>query len=155
MKQPVICTGALFYAANTNRFLFLLRAGTKYAGTWGTIGGKINFDESIIEGLKREITEEISFLPIITKYIPLESFTSHDQNFQYNTYICIVESEFIPTLNHENSGYAWAQIDTYPKPLHPGLYETLKVDEIKQKLKLIVSKTQPFYTRPAEVSIAE
>lgn len=130
-------SGALFYSIKTNRFLFLLRHGAKHSGTWGIVGGKKNLYETTLEGLNREIVEEIGFLPNITKYIPIETFTSQDQHFEYNTYVCIIEDEFLPTLNNEHNGYCWTDINYYPRPLHPGLYETLKLDVIQEKIKLL------------------
>jgi len=37
--NKIVCSGALFYALNTKRFLFLHRTGGKTAGTWGLVGG--------------------------------------------------------------------------------------------------------------------
>ena len=36
----ISCSGGLFLAKDTKRFLFLLRTKGKTAGTWGFIGGK-------------------------------------------------------------------------------------------------------------------
>jgi 8-oxo-dGTP pyrophosphatase MutT (NUDIX family) len=38
----------------------------------------------------------------------------------YTTFIQRVTNEFIPDLNSEHDGYAWAPIDSPPEPLHPG-----------------------------------
>ena len=43
----------------------------------------------------------------------------------------------MPKLNNEHKGYAWTSIDSWPKPLHPGVFSTFKVDEIIQKIKTI------------------
>ena len=133
----VIGSGALFYSLKTSRFLFLLRHGAKHQGTWGLVGGKKELSETNLDGLNREIIEELNFLPNIIKYIPIETFTSQDQHFEYNTYICVVENEFLPILNHENFGYCWVDLNFYPRPLHPGLYETLKLPIIQEKIKLL------------------
>jgi 8-oxo-dGTP pyrophosphatase MutT (NUDIX family) len=133
----IISSGALFYSLKTNRFLFVQRFGAKHQGTWASVGGKKEIHETNLNGLNREIIEELGFLPNIIKYIPIETFTSHDQHFEYNTYICVVQNEFIPILNHENLGYCWTDLNYYPKPLHPGLYETLKLDVIQEKIKLL------------------
>ena len=59
MQDNIIYSGALFYAVNTKRFLFLQRTDGKTRGMWGLAGGQAKFKESAFEGLKREITEEV------------------------------------------------------------------------------------------------
>ena len=122
----IVCSGALLYTLNTNRFLFLLRANGKKADLWGLVGGTNEGIETPWEGLQREIQEEIGQLPTIKKTLPLESFVSNDQHFQFHTYLCVIDEEFIPTLNHEHSGYAWCSFGKWPKPLHLGLRNTLQ-----------------------------
>ena len=58
MKENIVCSGALFYATSTKRFLFLQRTDKKTQGMWGLVGGRSKFTESAFEGLKREIEEE-------------------------------------------------------------------------------------------------
>ena len=112
----------MFLAKDTRRFLFLLRTQGKTAGTWGLVGGKKEpSDNTAYDALTREIQEEVGKTPTIKKIIPLELFVSNDQHFQYNTYVLLVDREFIPTLNEEHSGYAWCDYENYPKPLHQGV----------------------------------
>ena len=59
MDKDIICSGALFYATNTKRFLFLQRNDPKTKGSWGLVGGRARYTESAFEGLKREIKEEV------------------------------------------------------------------------------------------------
>jgi hypothetical protein len=133
----MIAAGALIFAKSTKRFLFLMRNNTKSKGTWGLPGGKINFDENIIDGLYRELNEELGSYPEILKIIPLEKFTSMDQEFSYYSYVCLIDNEFIPILNSEHSGYAWADIENSPKPIHSGLFQTINLDVIKKKISFI------------------
>ena len=135
----IVCSGGLFLAKDTGRFLFLLRTQGKTAGTWGLVGGKKEpTDATPYEALNREIAEEVGKTSEIKKTIPLELFTSNDQNFQYNTYVLIVESEFIPTLNEEHNGYAWCSYDNWPKPLHQGVKNSLANRVIRGKLELLL-----------------
>ena len=134
----IICSGALFYATNTKRFLFLQRTDDKTKGLWGLCGGMAKFHESAFEGLQREIAEEIGSTPPIKKTIPLELFTSNDQKFTFNTYLLAVENEFIPKLNNEHSGYCWTAFECWPKNLHAGLKNTLNNKSIKGKLQTIL-----------------
>jgi 8-oxo-dGTP pyrophosphatase MutT (NUDIX family) len=38
----------------------------------------------------------------------------------FTTYLCVVDTEFVPKLCHEHTGWAWACIENPPEPLHPG-----------------------------------
>jgi 8-oxo-dGTP pyrophosphatase MutT (NUDIX family) len=134
-----ICSGGLFLAKDTKRFLFLLRTQGKTAGTWGLVGGKKEpSDTTAYDALKREVAEEVGKTPTIKKIIPLELFTSNDQHFQYNTYVLIVEKEFIPQLNEEHAGYAWCDFSTWPKPLHQGVKTSLSNRTIRTKIELLL-----------------
>ena len=42
---------------------------------------------------------------------------------------------FIPNLNSENDGYAWVNIETPPKPLHPRLREVLTSEVLIKSIK--------------------
>jgi len=87
--------------------------------------------------LKREIEEEIGFIPKIKKTIPLETFVSNDEHFHFHTYLCVVEDEFLPILNNEHDGYAWVQFGKWPKPLHQGLANTLRSKTNQNKLQTV------------------
>jgi hypothetical protein len=137
--NQLICAGGIFLAQDTKRFLFLLRTQGKTAGTWGLVGGRQEPQDVTPYGtLTREISEEIGNCGNIIKTIPLELFTSSDQQFQYNTYVLIVEKEFIPVLNQEHSGYAWCSYDKWPKPLHQGVKNSLINRINRAKLTLLL-----------------
>ena len=130
--------GVFFYSKNTNRFLYLLRTDNKNPGNWGIPGGKIEDDETLLEGVIRECEEEIGLFPQNGKLIPIQKFVNH--NFTYHTFFCEVEEEFIPELNDEHCGYAWVGDHQYPKPLHPGLFNTVNFDIVIDKLKALTEK---------------
>lgn len=135
----IVCSGGLFLAKDTKRFLFLLRAQGKTAGTWGFVGGKKEpIDQTPYDTLTREIFEEVGNTSNISKMIPLEQYTSIDQHFKYNTYVILVDKEFIPTLNEEHTAYAWCDYNSYPKPLHQGVRSSLNSKSIKGKIELIL-----------------
>jgi len=136
--KNIVCSGALFYARSTKRFLFLERTKPKTAGQWGLVGGMAEGDETPWKALEREISEEVGKTPPIKKIIPLEMFTSNDSKFFFHTYLAIVDNEFIPTLNDEHSGYAWTNVNCWPKPLHVGLRNTLQNKAIKDKLQTVL-----------------
>ena len=138
MDKHIICSGALFYATSTKRFLFLQRNDPKTKGLWGLVGGRARWTESAFDGLKREINEEVGQAPAFKKVIPLELFTSNDQKFHFNTYVIATANEFIPKLNGEHSGYCWTSFGCWPKNLHGGLKNTLNNKAIKGKLQTIL-----------------
>lgn len=135
--KNIICSGALFYTLDTNRFLFLHRARSKNSRVWGLVGGTNENTETPWTGLQREVHEEIGFMPEIKKTIPLETFISNDEKFLFHTYLCVIENEFIPTLNQEHDGYAWVSFGNWPKPLHQGLNNTLSNKTNQKKLDTI------------------
>ena len=128
--------GSLIYCTATQRYLFLLRskASGKLKNTWGLVGGKIERNESIEAGLIREIQEELGGEIRGAKIIPIEKYTSDNKKFVYHTFLIKVEEEFIPYLNSEHLGYCWVPLDSYPKPLHPGVYKTIKLEQSRNKL---------------------
>jgi len=134
--KDIVCSGALFYSLDTKRFLFLHRANGKRNNVWGLVGGTNEGCETPWEGLRREIEEEIGSVNI-KKTIPLETFVSNDTKFHFHTYLCLVESEFLPVLNEEHDGYAWVAFSKWPKPLHYGLQNTLNRKSNISKLKTV------------------
>jgi 8-oxo-dGTP pyrophosphatase MutT (NUDIX family) len=131
IKQSV---GALIYSKKTKRYLFLLRDGSNYAGSWGLAGGKMNQGELIVQALYREISEEINIDLSKNKTIPIETFTSDNQKFVYHTFLVSVDEEFTPSLNNEHRGYCWVALEDHPRPLHPGVWRTFKFKVIIDKI---------------------
>jgi 8-oxo-dGTP pyrophosphatase MutT (NUDIX family) len=137
VKESIVCSGALFYAKSTRRFLLLQKAHGKHEGTWGLVGGTNIAGERPWEGLTREIQEEIGIIPEILKTIPLETFVSNDRVFNFHTYLCVIDQEFVPSLSEEHYGWAWATIDRAPKPLHQGLRNSFSSKIIRTKLQTV------------------
>ena len=125
--------GALIRCIKTNRFLFLLRNGSKFSGHWAMPGGKIEKGESVKEALMRELVEEIGINFSDKKLIPVETYTSENKYFEYHTFLIDVDEEFIPLLNKEHRGWCWAPLRDCPTPAHAGLLKTLKTKEILDK----------------------
>ena len=137
VTDKIVCSGALFYAKSTRRFLLLQKSNGKHQGTWGLVGGTNLQNENPWQGLQREVQEEIGSFPNIIKTIPLETFVSNDRVFNFHTYLCVVPDEFIPTLSTEHISWAWANIDSPPKPLHQGLKNSFSNKVIRSKLETI------------------
>lgn len=69
------------------------------------------------------------------KILPIELYLSEDKGFEYGTYICLVDQEFltqaVPTI-------AWCDLKFLPKQLHNGLKTTLNNSIIKAKIDTIL-----------------
>ena len=137
LTEKIICSGALICSQDTNRFLLLQKAQGKHAGTWGLVGGTNLVGENPWQGLQREMEEEIGSLPYILKTIPLETFVSNDRVFNFHTYMCVIEKEFVPVLSDEHIAWAWSTIDRAPKPLHQGLRNSFSSKIIRTKLQTV------------------
>ena len=130
----LIAVGVWFLSRKTSRYLYLIRNDSKHPGAWGLPGGKVEAGETLLGGMERECIEELGSFPAYQRLIPLEKFTSADEMFEYHTWVCIIDEEFIPTLNYEHLGYAWIDSGVWPKPMHPGLWSTINIDAVQQKL---------------------
>lgn len=136
-SRPLNAVGIWFYSVSTSRYLYLLRNDSKHPGSWGLPGGKVEGKESLLDALRRECLEEIGTFPETIKIVPIEQFTSADNRFIYHTFFGVLEEEFPPTLNKEHYGYAWIDSGEIPKPLHPGFWSTINIDEIKEKINTV------------------
>lgn len=131
--------GTFIYCTATQRYLFLLRDSSKYSGTWGLAGGKIDAGEQVLDSLYRELNEELGYDFTNTKVIPIEKFTSDNNRFTYHTFLIPIDEEFVPVLNYEHRGYCWVHLEDYPKPLHPGVWRTINFEAVVDKIKTLES----------------
>ena len=70
------------------------------------------------------------------RIIPIELYLSADKGFEYGTYVCIVEQEFIPNIE---SSFAWCNLNQLPNNLHFGLKATLNNSIIRTKIDTIMA----------------
>jgi 8-oxo-dGTP pyrophosphatase MutT (NUDIX family) len=133
----VKAVGVWFLCNQTGRYLYLLRNDAKHPGAWGLPGGKVEAGETLLGSMERECIEELGCFPEYTRMMPLEKFTSADSIFEYHTWVCIVETEFTPVLNDEHLGWAWIDHGHWPRPLHPGLWNTVNLDAVQGKISLL------------------
>jgi hypothetical protein len=69
------------------------------------------------------------------RIMPIELYLSEDKGFEYGTYICIVDDEF---LTSAVKTLAWCDFGDLPKNLHSGLKATLNNQIIKTKIETIL-----------------
>ena len=69
------------------------------------------------------------------KIVPIELYLSEDRGFEYGTYVCVVDDEFLTTASPT---ICWAELDYLPKQLHSGLKATLNNQIIRTKIETIM-----------------
>jgi hypothetical protein len=69
------------------------------------------------------------------KIVPIELYLSSDKGFEYGTYICLVDTEFLVNIGT----IAWCDMAFLPGHLHTGLKTTLANSTIKTKIETILA----------------
>ena len=69
------------------------------------------------------------------KIVPIELYLSQDKGFEYGTYVCLVENEF---LTVSSKTVAWCDLVYLPGHLHTGLKVTLNNSYIRTKIETIL-----------------
>ncbi len=142
MDEQKIAAGALFISSTTQRVLLQLRASYKssHRDEWSLFGGMAKEGETPKEALFRECSEEMGEMPEVDKIYPFDIYESKDKQFRYYTFICIVESEFLPVINEESLGYSWVDFGYWPKPMHIGARNTLCSKKAQALLEIIIGQ---------------
>lgn len=69
------------------------------------------------------------------KIVPIELYMSADKGFEYGTYVCLVDMEF---LTCASKTVCWADFSQMPRNLHTGLKTTLNNQLIRAKIETIL-----------------
>ena len=92
--------GLLFLAKTTGRILLILE---DQKWTVPTFSRK---DSLLLDA------EELLSLYSSGRILPIELYLSEDRGFEYGTYVCLVDSEFLTTAS---ATVAWCNLDHLPK----------------------------------------
>jgi len=117
--------GVLFISLDTQRIL-LVYENTKWTVTTFEIIDNI-FDDG--QRLILKYTGDRG------KLLPIELYLSEDKGFEYGTYICLVNAEFLTT---ESSTICWSSLVDLPKGLHSGLKSTILNPLIRAKIDTVL-----------------
>lgn len=115
--------GILFLAKNTGRILLILEDQHWTVPTFSRKGSLL---EDVSELLEQFHTGKI---------VPIELYLSEDRGFEYGTYICLVDQEFLTCAKET---IAWSMLTHLPRQLHSGLKTTLNNQVIKTKIETIL-----------------
>jgi hypothetical protein len=115
--------GLLFLAKTTGRILLILDNDRWTVPTFQR-------NNSLLEDAHALMTQYSQ-----GRIVPIELYLSEDRGFEYGTYVCLVEDEFLtqaaPTI-------CWSHLDYLPKQLHNGLKVTLNNSVIRTKIETIM-----------------
>jgi hypothetical protein len=115
--------GLLFLAKTTGRILLILDAERWTVPTFQR-------NNSLLEDANELLNQ---YAP--GRIVPIELYLSEDRGFEYGTYVCVVDREF---LTLASKTVCWADLDCLPKQLHSGLRTTLNNQVIRVKIETIL-----------------
>jgi len=115
--------GLLYLAKITGRILLVLEDSRWTVPTFARTNGLIKDAEQLLNRFS------------IGKIVPIELYLSEDRGFEYGTYVCIVDEEFLTT---STKTLCWADLDLLPNQLHSGLKTTLNNIQIRTKIETIM-----------------
>ena len=114
--------GVLLIAEDTWRILVALRSDdVNEPNTWGTIGGKVDDDETFEQAVIRELREEGGYSGPV-RLIPAYKFVDEDV-FEYQNFIGRIPHEVSLETDWETSAFEWVTVEELDElsPKHPGL----------------------------------
>jgi hypothetical protein len=115
--------GLLFLAKSTSRILLILEDSKWTVPTFPRQRTLLEDADQLLEGYSQG------------RILPIELYLSEDRGFEYGTYVCLVEEEFLTTATKTMS---WSDLNHLPKQLHTGLKITLNNEIIRTKLETIL-----------------
>jgi len=115
--------GLLFLAKTTGRILLILDDDRWTVPTFARKSSLLEDAETLLSQYAQG------------RIVPIELYLSEDRGFEYGTYVCVVDQEF---LTQSAATIAWADLDHLPKQLHSGLRTTLNNTVIRTKIETII-----------------
>jgi hypothetical protein len=115
--------GLLFLSKTTGRILLILEDSKWTVPTFARSGPLLQDSDSLLSKYSQG------------RILPIELYLSEDRGFEYGTYVCLVEDEF---LTQAADTICWSNLNYLPKQLHNGLKATLNNSIIKTKIETIM-----------------
>lgn len=115
--------GLLFLAKTTSRILLILEDSKWTVPTFARKSTLLADAEELLNSYSKG------------RIVPIELYLSEDRGFEYGTYVCLVDQEFLTTAKET---IAWSDLEYLPKQLHNGLKATLNNTVIRTKIETII-----------------
>jgi hypothetical protein len=115
--------GLLFLAKTTGRIFLILEDSKWTVPTFARKSTLLDDAEELLSSYSKG------------RIVPIELYLSEDRGFEYGTYVCLVEQEFLTAAKET---IAWSDLDHLPKQLHNGLKATLNNTLIRTKIETVL-----------------
>jgi len=119
--------GLLFLSKSTNRILLILENQKWTVPTFERKETVLSDAQLLLDNYSKG------------RIVPIELYLSEDKGFEYGTYVCLVDNEFLTTSVNT---LCWCSLDDLPKNLHNGLKTTLNNNLIRTKIETILELEQ-------------
>lgn len=114
--------GLLYLAKSTGRIMLILE------------NGKWTLPTFVRSLSLLEDSSELMMLYSTGKIVPIELYLSSDKGFEFGTYVCLVDCEFLVS----SGTFSWCDLAYLPGHLHTGLKTTLGNSTIRVKIETIL-----------------
>ncbi|HTL39511.1 MAG TPA: NUDIX domain-containing protein [Methylomirabilota bacterium] len=132
VKRPIVGVGIMIF--KEDKVLVGKRKGSHGAGEYAWPGGKLDFNESIVECAKRETREETGIEIENVKFLRLMNFIKDGNHFVDIAMIADWKSGEPKVMEPEKcESWQWYDQNNLPKPLFgtlPTYFEALKTGKI-------------------------
>ena len=115
--------GLLFLSKTTSRILLILEDQKWTVPTFAR-------NSTLLQDAEKLMSDYA-----IGRILPIELYLSEDRGFEYGTYVCLTDSEFLTAASQT---ICWASFDHLPKNLHAGLKTTFNNQLIRTKIDTIL-----------------
>ena len=115
--------GLLFLAKTTGRILLILDTDRWTVPTFQRSSSLLEDADELLNQYSQG------------RIVPIELYLSEDRGFEYGTYVCLIDQEFLTT---NTATICWASLNCLPKHLHTGLASTLNNQIIRTKIETIL-----------------
>lgn len=113
-----------------NKKIFIIKRSDKdiqKPGIWEIPGGRLNINEGLLEGLKRETKEETNLDIDIISPISVRRFKRDDkQDIEMTIYLCKALNKNIK-LSKEHTEFEWIKIDKAEEKLADFFHQELEI----------------------------
>jgi hypothetical protein len=135
METGAVKAVGVWFRASILAVIFICCAMTPNIQAHGDLpGGKIETGETLLGGMERECIEELGSLSHVSTP---GSIGKIHKSADLNLNITLGYVWLLTNLLHDSTtntlGYAWIDKGTWPRPMHPGLWNTVNIEAVQSK----------------------